>query len=166
MRTGLKVAWSVAFMALALAACAQSPALPAPSVQGGIFREICDPNSGNRWLLIRNDAVPGGPGRLVLVADHPNQVPGPSERQANRPQPANQHDEARFHPVIHAGDRLIVEEHTAVADAALEARALIPATLGSALEVRLTIGGRVVRAVALGPGRAALQPETGVRPWD
>ena len=35
---------------------------------------------------------------------------------------------------------------------------------GSALEVRLAIGGRVVRAVALGPGRAAFQPETGVRP--
>ena len=81
-----------------------------------------------------------------------------------RPQPANQHDEARFHPVIHAGDRLTVEEHTAVADAALEARALNPAARGSALEVRLAIGGRVVRAVALGPGRAAFQREIGGRP--
>jgi hypothetical protein len=67
-------------------------------------------------------------------------------------------------PVIRAGDRLIVEEHTALVDAVLEARALTPAAPGSAFDARLTVGGRVVRAVALGPGRAALQLETGARP--
>jgi hypothetical protein len=36
--------------------------------------------------------------------------------------------------------------------------------VGSALKVRLAIGGKVIRAVALGPGRAALQPEPEVRP--
>jgi hypothetical protein len=30
--------------------------------------------------------------------------------------------------------------------------------------VRLTIGGNVVRAIALGPGRAALQPGAGAQP--
>jgi flagella basal body P-ring formation protein FlgA len=72
-------------------------------------------------------------------------------------------EDARFLPVIRAGDRLTVEEHTAVVDAVLEARALAAAAMGAALDVRLTIGGRVVRAVALGPGRAALQSENGVR---
>jgi flagella basal body P-ring formation protein FlgA len=64
-------------------------------------------------------------------------------------------------PVIFAGDRLVVEEHTARADAVLEARALSSAAPGAAFNARLTVGGRVVRAVALGPGHAALQPETG-----
>ncbi len=162
MRTVLGVAGGVAMLAFASSACAQPPATNPP--QGEIVREICDPHTGGRWLLLRNDAVPGGPGRLVLVAAHRNEMPGPFERQASQPLPANQHDEARFHPVIHAGDRVIVEEHTAVADATLEARALNPAALGSALEVRLAIGGRVVRAVALGPGRAAFQREIGGRP--
>jgi flagella basal body P-ring formation protein FlgA len=67
-------------------------------------------------------------------------------------------------PVIRSGDRLIVEEHTARVDAVLEARAMNPAAVGGALDVRLTIGGVVVRAVALGPGRAAFQTGSGVRP--
>jgi hypothetical protein len=67
-------------------------------------------------------------------------------------------------PVIRVGDRLIVEEHTAVVDAVLEARALNPAAVGAPLDVRLTIGGNVVRVVALGSGRAALVAEAGMRP--
>ena len=117
------------------------------------MREIDDPHTGERWLLVRNDLNPGGPGRMVLVGGLRNSVDGVAPRVgeqtvADVPQ-----------PVIRAGDRLIVEEHTALADAVLEARALTPAAQGSALNVRLTIGGKVVRAVALGPGRAALQPE-------
>jgi hypothetical protein len=67
-------------------------------------------------------------------------------------------------PVIHAGDRLIVEENTRVAVARLEAIAMGPALRGSPLNVRLSIGGNVVRAVALGPGRAAFAREVGSRP--
>jgi hypothetical protein len=178
MRTGLGVALGAVVLALAAASmsCAQSPAVISPraqvmlssgglirasaeiSAQGEMVREILDPHTGDRWLLMRNDAVPGGPGRLLLVAAHRNAAGGTLARTAT------QTEETGIHPVIRAGDRLIVEEHTAVADAALEARALTPAALGSALNVRLAIGGRVVRAVALGPGRAVFQPETGVRP--
>jgi flagella basal body P-ring formation protein FlgA len=67
-------------------------------------------------------------------------------------------------PVIRAGERLIVEESTAVVDARLEAVALGPAAIGSPLNVKLAIGGKVVRAVALAPGRAAFQAETEVSP--
>jgi hypothetical protein len=126
--------------------------------QGDLVREILDPHTGDRWLLMRNDAVPGGPGRLLLVAAHRNAAGGALARTAT------QTKETGIHPVIRAGDRLIVEEHTAVADAALQARALGPAALGSLFDVRLTIGGRVVRVVALGPGRAVFQSMTGVRP--
>jgi hypothetical protein len=157
-------------------ACAQAPAVIHPRAQvmlssgglvpaqvgivedGEIVREIDDPNLGDHWLLMRNDRYPGGPGRLVLVAAH-------RRASGNAPlRTANQTDEAKVLPVIRVGDRLTVEEHTRVVDAVLEARALSPAAAGSALEARLTIGGRVVRALALGPGRAVLQPETEARP--
>jgi hypothetical protein len=67
-------------------------------------------------------------------------------------------------PVLRAGDRLIVEEDTPVVAAHLEATALGLATVGGELDVRLKIGGKVVRAVALGPGRAALKTPRGARP--
>jgi hypothetical protein len=127
-------------------------------LQGDVIREIDDPHTGDRWLLIRNDQAPGGPGRMVLITAHRN-ASGGAALQA-----AGQTGEAQILPVIRAGDRLIVEEHTARVDAVLQARAMSPAAPGAAFDARLTIGGNVVRAVALGPGRATLQPEAGVRP--
>jgi len=124
---------------------------------GELVREIDDPNNGDRWLLSRNDRYPGGPGRLVLVRAHRQ---GESDARLRA---AHQTEEARLLPVIRAGDRLTVEEHTAHVDAALEARALGTAAAGAFFEARLAIGGRVVRVVALGPGRAALEPETEAR---
>ncbi len=127
-------------------------------VGGEVVREIDDPNTGDRWLLVRNDQDPGGPGRLVLIAAHRYSSGGKTVRAAGETR------SAQVLPVIRAGDRIVVEEHTAIVDAVLEARALAPAAPGDALNARLTIGGHVVRAVALGPGRAALQPITGMRP--
>ena len=59
------------------------------------------------------------------------------------------------HPLIRSGDRLVIEENSAVVEARLEAVALGPAAVGAEFKARLAIGGRVVRAVALGPGRAS-----------
>jgi hypothetical protein len=126
--------------------------------QGEVVREIDDPHTGDRWLLRRNDQVPGGPGRLMLVAAHRNAAGGATPRAAGVT------GDAQILPVIRSGDRLILEEHTARVDAVLEARAMNPAALGALLDVRLTIGGNVVRAIALGPGRVALQTRTGARP--
>jgi hypothetical protein len=67
-------------------------------------------------------------------------------------------------PVIRAGDRIVVEEHTDVVDAVLEAVALGPAVEQGPLDVRLRIGGRVVRVVALAPGRARLFSKGEARP--
>jgi hypothetical protein len=118
-----------------------------------IVREIDDQPTGNRWLLERDPARPAGPGRLVLAGGRSNRAAGePTAMKDNAPV-----------PVIRPGDRIIVEQHTPILDARLEAVALNPAFTGSPLAVRLVIGGRVVRALALGPGRARLAPE-GVRP--
>ncbi len=112
-----------------------------------IVREIDDPRNGDRWLLMRDDRHPAGPGVLLLVSA----VRAPATQF--RPEPAPQP------PIIHAGDHVIVEENTTVADARLEAVAMGPASAGSPFNVRLSIGGRVVRAIAAGPGRAVLQQE-------
>lgn len=128
------------------------------TAQSGIVREIDDPNTGDRWLLMRNDQHPGGPGHLVLAA-------GGRSRPATSASPAaGQGPEVRVLPVIRTGDRLIVEEHTAVVDAVLEAQALNPAVRGEAFDVRLKIGGKVMRAVALGPGRAKFAAQGEGRP--
>jgi hypothetical protein len=128
------------------------------TAHGEIVREIDDPHTGDRWLLMRNEQFPGGPGRLVLVAAHRVAYINSPERLASNAEAG----ESSLVPVIRTGDKLIVEEHTAVVDAVLEARALSPAAVGAGLDVRLAIGGNVMRAVALGPGRAALYP--GARP--
>lgn len=136
----------VLVIAFAFPASAQvtiSAANPAP------VREIDDPNSGARWLLY--PSKDGGPGRLVLVANS-----GPRGTATAAP--------ILPQPVIRAGDRIVLEEHTAVVDARLEAVALGPAAPGASLRVRLAVGGRVIAAVALAPGRAQLIPEQETQP--
>jgi hypothetical protein len=170
MRTGLNVRWGAAILALAAAHAASGQASGAPAARPvdkgpGIVatssnsapvptstptqtvREIDDPHSGARWVLARDPNHPAGPGRLVLA-----------EGLRSR---ASEHDPevVPSRPIIRAGDRLIVEENTAVAEARLEAVALGPAVIGSTFDVRLKIGGGVVRALAIAPGRAAFLPE-------
>jgi hypothetical protein len=125
------------------------PVAPAPV---HVFREIKDPQSGADWVILPNAANPGGPGRMVL------------ERQVS---PSNATAEAKkIAPIvaIHLGDRVVVEEHTRVAEAYLEAVALEPAVAGGSFRVRLKIGGKVVRVMAIAPGRAAFTLVPGVQP--
>jgi hypothetical protein len=141
----------------------QAQVQPQVMVSGGetaatILREIDDPHSGERWLLLPDEKHTGGPGRLVLSAGHPQHS---STRPVSR---VEKPDRVAVFPVIHAGDRLVVEEHSAIAEARLEAVAMGPATTGSTFAARLKIGGRVVRARALAPGRAAFAPEMETRP--
>ncbi len=134
-----------------------------PRTREEIVREIDDPATGDRWLLERGSGHPGGPGQMVRLGHERSvRASGDSSNEAwgsdlNRtPAPPV--------PVIHAGDEVILEEHTAVVDATLEAIALGPAREGSELWVRVSMGGGRVRARAIRAGRATLIPESGVRP--
>jgi hypothetical protein len=163
----LKRAGIAAWLVFAGSACAQSSgnvaaaadtiriaAAPnAASPSGGeVLREIEDPANRDRWLLIRDQNHPEGPGRLVLE-------PGRSgTSKSAQSEPAS----VKERPVIHTGDALIVEEHSAVVDTCLEATALGPAKRGEYLKARLEIGGRVVRVMAVSPGHAAFAPESEV----
>jgi hypothetical protein len=127
---------------------------------GAIVREIDDPHTGARWLLMRDSSHPGGPGRMELASEPRSKtISSPARNRAQGE--AGQYPPAteQAQPVIRAGDRVIVEEDTPVVEARLEAVALNPAAVGSSLRVRMIIGGRLVRAVALAPGRAGFQAE-------
>lgn len=125
--------------------------MAAAEVPGNTVREIDDPYNGDHWLLERDPEHPGGPGRLVRVAH------GTAKAVASD-------TPAVYRPVIHAGDKIVVEENTPVAEARLAAVALTPAEAGAELTVRLEIGGAVLRAIAFAPGRAELAPESGAQP--
>jgi len=124
---------------------------------GSVLREIEDPATGDLWLLVRDPSRPAGPGRLVLA------------RQRSSSQEKKDHDPALpapagERPLIHTGDALIVEEHTAVVDTRLEGVALGPAVAGAYFRARLKIGGKVVRVEAVSPGHAVFGPESKVEP--
>ena len=156
---GWKIRLVVALAALAVAAAIGQP-VPAPlsstgaaevilepAPRGEVYREIDDPHTGIHWLLLRENGHPGGPGRLVPVW----RDSAPGRTAAN---PASQ-----MRPVIRTGDRLQVEENSAVVEAHLEGIALGTAAVGGAVSVRLLLGGRILAAVALGPGRVVVGSE-------
>jgi len=119
------------------------------------MREIDDPSTGERWVLSGDRIHPGGPGRWICIAMC---APARATARWNGSQGASAPARAL---VIHAGDELIIEEHTAVADARLEAVAVGSAASGAGFRARLKIGGKVVEAVALEPGRAVFAPQKG-----
>jgi hypothetical protein len=149
-------ALAVAALAPSLArATGASPGPEAGASHGRLLRVIDDPSSGACWLLYEDTEHPGRPGRLVQVALTGAKT-GPLSSRSKK-------SEVGSLVRIHAGDRLSVEEHTAVADSKLAAVALGQAREGEEFKVRLEIGGRVVNAVAEGPGRARLVAESGGR---
>ena len=156
-RGGLVMAVS-AFTLAGLISAAQTA--PVPSVvpfavpSGEILREIDDPHNGDRWLLMRDDRHPGGPGLLLLVAAT-RSIPSTASVSVPASAPSQSQQESST-PIIRTGDRVIVEEDTPVASSRLEAVALNPARPGAMFNARLVLGGRVVRVSALAAGRAIL----------
>jgi hypothetical protein len=141
-----------------------------------VVREIDDPSNGNRWLLFRDRRCPGGPGRLILLSSSSaaaGHAAAPEKQPSAQAPPPTANSFAAYAiaapaalaaPVIRAGDALIVEENTSIAEARLTATALGAAPVGAPFSARLEIGGKVVRVRALGPGRAAFAPEIGAEP--
>ncbi len=150
--SGLRWKSVLGFMVFATLCATQSSLANAQGRDEGssvrVLAEIDDAQLGTRWLLRSDPAHPGGPGVMMLSF------------YAKKP-----HSNASFslvaaHPVIRGGDRLIVEERSPVVEARLEAIALGSATAGSSFRARLKIGGKIVRAIALGSGLASLVPES------
>ena len=128
-----------------------SAALTAGEAKAPVLREIKDPSSGTRWLLLADPAHPGGPGRLVAVG---------GEAPAAAPKAAGAE---ALKPIVRAGDRVVIEEHSSVVNTRLEAVALEPAGEGAVLQARLKFGGKVMRVIVTGPGRAVIAPQQEIR---
>jgi hypothetical protein len=129
------------------------------SLAGAVVKEIDDSCTGDRWLLVRDADHPAGPGRLMRITRAGRMVPpGGSDETAPEVR------ERAAVPVVHTGDALVLEESTPLVEARLEARAMSPAVCGGEFDARLAIGGKIVRAVALGKGRAAFVSHAGMRP--
>ena len=144
-----------------LPACGQTALAGAASAErlhGQVVQEIDDAATGDRWVLVRDAMNPAGPGRMVRIASS-GWIQGQAAQKDGRSRTS-----PPLCPVIHAGDAVIVEEHTAVVDARLEAVALGPAVVGAAFRARLKIGGKVVRVVARAAGRAEMMPESEAQP--
>lgn len=104
--------------------------------------ELVDPATGTRWVLLRDTAHPDAPGRWVLAHD------GKMGAASSPAQPA----------VIRAGDKIVLIEHSSIADARLAAFALTSAAKGETLRARIAIGGAIVMARADSKGLAELGP--------
>jgi hypothetical protein len=111
------------------------------AAEARVFRTIRDPNNGMLWRLERALGNSARPGRMILLNDR-------EKSQVNLPAGIQL-------PVIRSGDRLVIEESSALVEARLEAVALNAAAQGAEFNARLAIGGKVARAMALAPGRAA-----------
>lgn len=131
-----------------------SEGIVAGGIHGKVVREIDDPECGARWLLLRDDSDPGGPGRLVLVQDTRAGTGVKGARGL-----AGGIIAGGQKPVIRAGDRLVIEQDMPSVSARLEAVALGSASAGKLVRVRLKMSGKVVEARALAAGRATLEPE-------
>jgi len=136
--------------------------------EASIVREFTDPHTRAHWLLLREAGHGGGPGRLVAVMEAPAEGARskglPNLPEGVRSASGTASNGARLVPVIHSGDRVIVEQHTPLIDARLEAVAMAPAAHLARFPVRLKPSGKVVQAVALGPGLAGLVQEAEARP--
>ena len=116
------------------------------------IRTIEDPATHQRWMLLQNLNQPAAPALFV---------PTPQEFFCTGlgPKRCELTVQRASHAVIHAGDQLILSEHTRVSDAELEATALKTAAIGERLPVRLKLGGRILSAIATAQGRATLSGE-------
>ncbi|MGA2250431.1 hypothetical protein [Terracidiphilus sp.] len=115
---------------------------------GRIVSEITDPGTGARWVLMRDVEHPAAPAYWLLAEAGKQRAAGAGAKATER------------NLVIRAGDKIVVEEQTAVMSAWLEATALTSAGSGGELRARLAIGGRVMAVRAIAPKTAEMEEET------
>ncbi|WP_348261388.1 hypothetical protein P8935_16480 [Telmatobacter sp. DSM 110680] len=114
------------------------------------LRELEDPGTHQRWLLVRDMDRATGPALFVRESRH-SECAFFAAKEMNVTPLRGQLSSL---PVIHAGDQIILSEHGINSDAELEATALDTGAAGDSLRVRIKFGGRTVRAIAATRGHA------------
>ena len=135
------------------AAICMDPPHTHPAAKYRAIRVVEDRGTGQRWLLLEDLEHPSAPARFYswsrefscahLFAEGSQLHSAENTRNVSL-------------PVIHAGDALLLSEHTRIADAELEGTALTTAAPGETLTVSLKFGRRTLKAIATAPGRAAV----------
>jgi hypothetical protein len=151
----------------------------------GAGREFVDPCLGSHWKIQTNAEHPGWPGRLVLMdvgavrgGQGGNSASAVSvENKAGRASSSSR-EVPQFSAnlalplAVRAGDRLIVEQDSAVLHAEFQAVALESAMAGDSVRVRLSaastapqsIAGKVVSVLVTGAGQARWTFEKEINP--
>lgn len=141
------LALAVALLSAASAlALSQESAVQNEPTKWKQVRVVNDAATGTRWLLERDTATPGAPGRMRQIA----------AGRAVAGYGAALLAAAVAAPIMRAGDRVVVEDSAEKVTARLEGTVLEPARAGALVKVRLAAGGQTVTARALAPGRATL----------
>lgn len=117
------------------------------------IRWIDDPATHLRWILLKDPRHPAAPAVLAPMQSNSGCVLRSGE---NRVAVESNCFSQPAIPLIHGGETLIVEQHSAAADAQLEGTALGPAAIGEALRVRLKKSGKILSVIADGPGHATM----------
>lgn len=121
-----------------------------------LARTIKDFSTQQRWLLLEDSSHPAAPALLMEEARTAGCAGRWTQSTVSRASIPS------FVPiVIHAGDPIIVSEHTRVADAELEATALRTAAVGDPLLVRMKFGDLTLKAIAVSPGHAKVAEKAG-----
>jgi hypothetical protein len=152
---------------------------------GEAEREFVDPCLGSHWKIQTNAEHPGWPGRLVLMdagavrgGQRGNSASAVSVEDKVGRVSSSSREVPRFSPnlalplAVRTGDRLIVEQDSAVLHAEFQAVALESARAGDRLRVRLSAGstaplsiaGKVVSVLVTGAGQARWTFEEEVKP--
>ena len=123
-------------------------------IADGRAQSFADPGTCKRWRYERNGDHPSWPPRLVMVSD---EVSCSSQSNVNPGMKGQKTEWLRHHTIIVlAGDELAVSDETAALLANLEGVALNNGSPGEVIGVRLRLGGRIMRAQVLAPGRVRL----------
>ena len=119
----------------------------------GAVRVVEDHSSHRQWLVERNLERPGWPGRVVPLRQ---QLLCGDEASLRRNSTGKRMAGGASDMVIRAGEALIIVEDTKAAHAELTAIAVSNGRRGDEISARLRSSGKLVKAIAAGPGRAAL----------
>jgi Chaperone for flagella basal body P-ring formation len=150
MKSSPRIRWAVkAGMTLAVSLALIAGLVAQERAAGeSVVTERTDLATGARWMLMRDASNGGGPARWVLETAGMDKATGGMLKAVERKL------------LIHSGDKIVVEEQTAVLHARFEATALTSAKSNESLRARITIGGRVLSARAIAPGLAEIKEET------
>ncbi len=141
-------------------ACRESALLSGRQSRYRAIRVFDDPSTHRRWMLLQDMTHPAAPAMLASAwgSDGAARSDETYDLRVTTCVPS------AAIPVIHAGDAVLIIEHSSVADAELEAIALGRAAVGEPLKVRLKSGGHILSVIADGPGHATLYAGSEARP--